>query len=102
MLPSAPETALKPWQNPKSRPASRIKRAVLGARHPDLAHHAVSPARVLGDSRPAAALLRQACDLLSVVPPDQPTLAACRRQLAALQPGSRAYARKPWCHALGI
>jgi len=35
-------------------------------------------------------LLRQACDLLSdVVPPDQPTPAACHRQLAALQPGSR-------------
>jgi len=31
---------------------------------------------------------------------------SCRRtsprRLAALQPGSRAYARKPWCHALGI
>jgi tetratricopeptide (TPR) repeat protein len=72
------------------RRAYDVKRAVLGARHPDLAITLYAQARcsrVLGDSRRAVTLLRKACDLLgAVVAPDQPTLAACRRQLAELQP----------------
>ena len=75
------------------RRAYRVKRVVLGARHPDLAITLYAQARctrVLGDSQRPAALPRKACDLLGdVVPPDQPTLATCRRQLAALPPGSR-------------
>ena len=78
--------------------AYEVKRAVLGARHPDLAITLYAQARctrVLGDSQRAVALLRQACDLLGgVVSPDQPTLVACRRQLAALQPGSRRLRRR--------
>jgi tetratricopeptide (TPR) repeat protein len=78
------------------RRAYQVKRAVLGASHPDLAitlYAQARCARVLGDSHRAAAMLRSACDLLSgVVPPDQPTLAACHRQLAAalrdLAPGA--------------
>jgi tetratricopeptide (TPR) repeat protein len=80
------------------RRAYEVKRAVLGARHPDLAITLYAQARCsreLGDPQRAAALLRQACDLLGpVVPPDQPTLAACRRQLAELQPARRRTRRK--------
>jgi tetratricopeptide (TPR) repeat protein len=75
------------------RRAYEVKRAVLGARHPDLAitlYAQARCARALGDSQRAVALLRKACALLdAAVSPDQPTLAACRRQLAELQPGSR-------------
>jgi hypothetical protein len=40
-------------------------------------------------------LLRKACDLLgAVVSPDQPTLAACRHQLAELQPEATASTHK--------
>ena len=79
--------------------AYQVKRAVLGARHPDLAITLYAQARcthVLGDPQRAAALLRKACHLLAaVVPPDQPTLAACRRQLAALQPPNRRTRPRP-------
>ena len=75
------------------RRAYEVKRAILGARHPDLAitlYAQTRCTRALGGHQRAVALLRKACDLLAgVVPPDQPTLAACRRQLAALPPGSR-------------
>lgn len=70
------------------RRAYEVKRAVLGRRHPDLAitlYAQARCARVLDDRRRAVTLLRKACALLEpVVSPDQPTLVACRQQLAEL------------------
>lgn len=70
------------------RRAYEVKRAVLGRRHPDLAITLFAQARcarALDDPRLAVSLLRKACRLLDrVVSPDQPTLVACRQQLAEL------------------
>jgi hypothetical protein len=68
--------------------AYEVNRAVLGPRHPDLAVTLYARARCLrrlGDRRTAVSLLCNAVDLLqAVVPPSQPTLLACRRELAEL------------------
>jgi tetratricopeptide (TPR) repeat protein len=75
------------------RQAYRLKRAVLGRRHPDLAitlHNLARCQQELGRTARARRNWRRAVRLLrGVVAPDHPTLLACGRPIRASRSGSR-------------